>query len=106
MCYVVQQFKLFFSEIIKAHFISSAQHLGFFFFFPYNALCPLGPHGEVVGRLYPQKQEPHLRHTALDYWAWPGPSSPASCFHTAPPFAAAMEKGPYVARDSDTKHIL
>lgn len=33
MCYVVQQFKLFFSsEIIKVHFISSAQHLVFFFF--------------------------------------------------------------------------
>lgn len=67
MCYVVQQFKLFFSsEIIKVHFISSAQHL-VFFFFPYNVLCPLGPHREVVGRLYPQKQEPHLRHTVLDY---------------------------------------
>lgn len=62
------------------------------FVFPHNAICALGPHREVVGSLYPQKQEPHLGHTVPGYSAWPGPSSPASCFDTAPPFAEAVEK--------------
>lgn len=70
-----------------------------FFFFPYNTLCASGPHREVVGSVYPQKQEPHLGHTVLGYSAWPGPSSPASCFDTAPPFSAAVKKNrPQVAR--------
>ena len=63
-----------------------------FFFLPYNTLCASGPHREVVGSVYPQKQEPHLGHSVLGYSVWPGPSSPASCFDTAPPFSAAVKK--------------
>ena len=45
-----------------------------------------------VSSSYPQKQEPHLGHCVLRYWARPGPSSPASCFDTAPPFSIAEGK--------------
>lgn len=96
-----------YSQEVKCIGFLLGQPDGFFFVFffsPYNTLCASGPHREVVGSVYPQKQEPHLGHTVLGYSAWPGPSSPASCFDTAPPFSAAVKKKrPQVARQPVTK---
>lgn len=61
-----------YSQEVKCIDFLLGQPDGFFFVFffsPYNTLCASGPHREVVGSVYPQKQEPHLGHTVLGYSA-------------------------------------